>query len=310
MPQLLEKHRRVRNPRQLPSLSLDEILRWADAHHRRTGRWPKQNSGPIDATGETWGGVNSALASGTRGLHRKSTLAAVLQTHRGVRNARALPGLTVNQILLWADRHKHRTGKWPSQRSGPIVGTDENWAAIDAALGRGSRGLKSGGSLAKLLCEQRGRRHKRNLATLSEQQILKWADAYKAENGHWPSRKSGPIGGTTETWSGVDGAMKAGKRGFEPRSSLAGLLDRERGVPNKKRLPPLTVARILVWAEEHRKATGSFPNTRSGKVGRTQESWARVNVALLRGYRGLPGGLSLATLLTRQRTPQRRSRRP
>jgi superfamily II DNA or RNA helicase len=304
LPQLLKTHRRVRNRRQLPPLSVEKILRWADAHHRRTGRWPQQKSGAVEGTHETWGGIDRALASGTRGMPRKTTLASLLHLHRKVRNVRALPQLTVKQILQWADAHKARTGEWPKQRSGQIGDTGEKWGVIGVALANGGRGLSGGSSLAQLLSERRGARNHRDLATLSEQQILKWADAFKAATGNWPRRESGQIPGTDETWSRVNGALQAGRRGLTPGSSLAALLDRAKGIPNKKRLPPMTVPGILVWAEEHRKATGSFPNARSGRVGRTRETWAKVNVALLRGYRGLPGGVSLATLLARQQTPQ------
>jgi hypothetical protein len=50
-------------------LTLKLILRWADAHRRRAGRWPHQKSGPIvDAPGENWDAVNAALRHGARGL--------------------------------------------------------------------------------------------------------------------------------------------------------------------------------------------------------------------------------------------------
>mgnify|MGYP000561642132 CR=1 FL=1 len=52
---LLAKHRGVRNHMARPRLSPEIILKWADAHHRHTGKWPKQSSGSItNAPGETW----------------------------------------------------------------------------------------------------------------------------------------------------------------------------------------------------------------------------------------------------------------
>ena len=44
-----------------------------------------------------------------------------------------------------------------------------------------------------------------------------------------------------ETWAAVDAALINGVRGLEGGSSLARLLDRERGVRNRKALPRLTV---------------------------------------------------------------------
>jgi len=49
---LLAERRGIRNRLTLPRLSLPKILAWADAHHRRTGAWPKRHSGPIR---DSWG---------------------------------------------------------------------------------------------------------------------------------------------------------------------------------------------------------------------------------------------------------------
>lgn len=88
LPQLLAKHRGVRNLHGLPRLSVGKILRWADAFHRRTGRWPSLCSGPIDdMPGESWRSVNFALTFGRRGLP-KSTLARLLTAKRRFRQPR------------------------------------------------------------------------------------------------------------------------------------------------------------------------------------------------------------------------------
>jgi hypothetical protein len=64
---LLAEHRGVRNHMDLPRLSIKQILAWADAHHTRTGTWPRRDSGPVaDARSETWGGIDTALKSGVR----------------------------------------------------------------------------------------------------------------------------------------------------------------------------------------------------------------------------------------------------
>ena len=40
-------------PKLRPLLPVDQILSWADAHHRRSGRWPNLNNGPVlGAAGE------------------------------------------------------------------------------------------------------------------------------------------------------------------------------------------------------------------------------------------------------------------
>src|SRR5207248_83112 len=107
---LLAEHRGVRNTQNLPRLTFDQVLAWADAHHQRTGEWPTILSGPVhEVPGETWSGINAALQQGSRGLPGSSSLTKMLAQYRGVRNIGAPPPLTVNQILVWADRHHERT---------------------------------------------------------------------------------------------------------------------------------------------------------------------------------------------------------
>ena len=156
LPRLLARERGVRNCPP-PRLTVSQILAWADAHHKRTGRWPTSVSGPVeDVPGETWGKINVTLRYGHRGLPGGSSLARLLEKRRGV-----VPFVrirwTIPEILAWADAYHKRTGKWPLTTSGPVVGAIRGtWCAIDRALRRGSRGLPGGSSLAALLIEHRG----------------------------------------------------------------------------------------------------------------------------------------------------------
>jgi hypothetical protein len=161
---LLAKKRGVRNRLNLPTLTIEQILKWADAHHAKTGRWPKQDSGDVlDALGETWGGIKAALFAGSRGLPGGSSLAQLLAEKRSVRNVRALPSLTEARILQWVDAHHAKTGRWPRENSGAVLGAPgEKWVNITAALRSGTRGLPGGSSLAKLLADKRRVRVSRN----------------------------------------------------------------------------------------------------------------------------------------------------
>ena len=77
----LGKHRGIRVSR-WPNLSEKQILAWARAHYRATGRWPSRNSGTIaEAPGNTWNAVNQALVNGARGLPGGSSLAELLRGH-------------------------------------------------------------------------------------------------------------------------------------------------------------------------------------------------------------------------------------
>ncbi|HLJ97292.1 MAG TPA: hypothetical protein VKU02_29300, partial [Gemmataceae bacterium] len=143
-----------------PRLTEAGILAWADAHWERTGSWPNRRSGLlVEAPGETWHALDTALQQGHRGLRGKSSLAQLLGEHRGIRTRARLPCLTLPQILRWALGNYHRQGNWPTARSGAVAEEcGETWSGIDTALRKGLRGLPGGLSLAQLLEPTRGQR--------------------------------------------------------------------------------------------------------------------------------------------------------
>src|SRR5262245_24705744 len=134
-------------------------------------------------------------------------------------------------------------------------------------------------------------------------QILAWADDHHRRTGAWPTRDGGWVDGTAdEKWMNVDVALRAGRRGLRPGSSLARLLAAHRGVRNRKALPALQVKQILAWADDHRRRTGAWPRKGGGPIHDAPgETWQGVDSALRAGLRGLPGGSSLSRLLERRR---------
>ena len=298
---VLELRRGKRNPSTLAPLTESQIIRWADAFHARTGRWPNRKSGPIpEAPGETWLAVENALRQGLRGLRGGSSLVQLLVERRGIRNAKRPPRLSIRRILAWADVFHERTGHWPTKESGAVDGvSEESWGAIDSALRLGLRGLRVRSSLARLLAARRGKRHNKDLPALSVDEILRWADAFHARAGRWPRRHDGKIpraGG--ESWDTVDLALRTGTRGLAGKSSLALLLSRERGMRSHVHLRPLKISQILQWAQAYQKRHGKRPTRQSGPIsGAPAESWQAVHIALYKGRRGLPGGTTLAGLL-------------
>lgn len=306
LPRLLARYRRVRHAGDRPRLTQQQILAWADAHHDRTGNWPTENSGRIvGAPGETWKRVSSALRNGHRGPKGGSSLTRLLEERRGYRCPSRRPRLTHRQILASADAHRRRTGGWPTHVSGRVVGTsNETWMGIESALVRGHRGLRGGYSLARLLEDRRGYRNPANRPQLTTKQILTWADAHHRRTGKWPTRNSGPIKKAPgETWRIVDNALLKGHRGLAGGSSVARLLAERRGQRNPKRLPKLTIPQILKWADAHHRRTGKWPSQASGPVvGAPGEKWRNIENSLRRGQRGLPAGLTIATVLARQRS--------
>jgi superfamily II DNA or RNA helicase len=284
-----------------PALTVEQILAWADEHKTRTGEWPQATSGQIPLTDEIWARIDAALRAGSRGLPGGSSLPTLLAECRGIRNLKGLPSLSIQQILVWADEHKTEHGSWPNQYSGPVSGTDETWHAIQHALRAGRRGLPGGDTLARLLASRRQARNLHGLPPLRPNQILAWADEYREETGAWPSRTSGAVRGTSETWAGVNTALALGNRGLPGGMTLAQLLAERRGARHRMLLSALNEKQILRWADTHRKATGEWPTQKSGAVRGVDESWSRINYALVNGTRGLPGGMTLAHLLDLRR---------
>jgi len=304
--------KRKRKPGWRPSrLSVPQILKWADAFHQETGRWPSQPFYGLGVPGallEKWSAIDNALRAGLRGLNGGSSVARLLAEHRAIRNPAALPRLTIKQVLAWADEYHQRTGKWPKQGSKPrhIPNSNgENWQAVSQALHHGLRGLPKVGSLAHLLVKHRGVRNVQSLPPLTEKQVLAWGDAYFKRTGHWPQRNNGEIPGSHgETWQNVDQALVKGLRGFSGGSSLVRLLAEHRNVRNLSELRHLTLRQILVWADAHFERYGHWPKCRCSEQtikDSPGEQWFNVDQALRKGLRGLPGGSSLSRLLARHR---------
>jgi hypothetical protein len=286
-----------------PELSVEAILSWADTHHAAHGRWPTEDSGAVaEAPSESWNAVSMALLTGLRGLPGGSSLARLLAEHRGVRNPKALPQLSLDQILAWADAHHAATGNWPSNGSGPVRDMPgEAWNAIDMALTNGFRGLPGGSSLARLLDERRPER----LRILTLETIREWAEAYRRRHGLWPSATSGPVAEAHgERWLDIDEALKSGSRGLPARTSLARLFGPSIDPALRGKRPRLTLEQVLAWGDAHHRASGQWPDRFAGAVaGVPGERWVNIDQALRRGVRGLPAGLTLVTLFERRPVP-------
>ena len=117
-------------------LTTQRILGWADAHYNRTGRWPTYRSGPmVDEPKEDWRTIDRCLEFGGLGLPGGSSLNYLLARHRGFISGTERPKLSIKVLLVWADRHRIRTGEYPNKRSGRVTGVrGESWQSIDSAL--------------------------------------------------------------------------------------------------------------------------------------------------------------------------------
>jgi hypothetical protein len=177
--------------RDVPSLSVEQILAFADAHFAKHGAWPNGHSGPVAGANLTWSAISERLRCGFCGLQAGSSLATVLAQHRGVRPGNRPPPLTEEQILIWADSYFAAHGRWPIAKSGSIEGTQETWPRVIRALNGGLRGLPPGSSLARLLKRCRGVRNRACLPPLSEQKIVAWARDFHRRTGRWPTCRDG-----------------------------------------------------------------------------------------------------------------------
>jgi hypothetical protein len=136
------ERKRPRKPGR-PPLSVAQILAWAEEHHSRTGRWPQAYDGPISGVESvTWLAVQVALYLGYRGLPGNISLAKLLLERRGVRPWRRSRGLTVEQVLEWADDFHARTGRWPKVTDDRVLAPGgPKWNTVNGALRAGRRGL-------------------------------------------------------------------------------------------------------------------------------------------------------------------------
>jgi hypothetical protein len=200
-----------------------QILSWADDYFAAHGRWPGRDSGAIaQAPAETWQKIELALRQVGRGLTEKSSLACLLETHRGVRNKSNLPELTVDQILAWADDYHATTGRWPTPQSGPVANVPgETWASIQSALCLGNRGLPGGATLPQLLA---GRKPAKK-PDLTVEVIRAWAKAHQEATGVWPNSGSGPVAGVPgENWWNLNRCLRTGRRGLPGGTNLPEVL--------------------------------------------------------------------------------------
>lgn len=132
--------------------------------------------------------------------------------------------------------------------------------------------------------------------------ILKWADEFHDAHDRWPNSDDGLVAGTAdENWNALDRALAVGNRGLPGGTTLAKLLLKHRGRPHHSLPPDLTIPQILAWADAFHRRTGEWPGHLDGAIPKTRLTWSAVHTALVRGKRGLPGGVSLPQLLEQHR---------
>jgi hypothetical protein len=122
-------------------------------------------------------------------------------------------------------------------------------------------------------------------------------------NGSFPCVMSGDVlgGFPGDTWSGYNMALTAGRRGLPGGSSLAKLMSEAvPGYCNPANKSDISHQFIVDRAREHMHIHHRWPSAHSGIVcgGNPGDTWLAYDTCLTRGLRGLPGGSSLAKLLS------------
>ena len=140
-------------------------------------------------------------------------------------------------------------------------------------------------------------------------QVIAWAKDWRAEAGRWPTKISGEIPYQHGlTWGDVENALRYGRGGLPAGASLRHVLACERRFTEHA---PLTEDQILRWADLHYDRVGVWPSARSGRVvDAPDETWWEISIALIRAFRGLPGGSSLRQLLIKHRPRKTRAPLP
>jgi hypothetical protein len=157
LPQLLRKEFFIWSRRGHRPLSIPLILKWADDHHARTGRWPIVMSGQIPRQKHTWAAINEALKHGRCGLKGGTTVFRLLREHRGAAYDKRLVQFNEKQVLDWADEYHKRHRRWPTAKSGYWPPAKAPWSTINRALREGRQGMPGGSSLSALLATKRKR---------------------------------------------------------------------------------------------------------------------------------------------------------
>ncbi len=305
---LLAKYRGKRFNTCLPRVSVNQILTWADAHHRRTGQWPTATGhSRVVEVSISWLTINKLLKRGGPGLRGGSSLAKPLRKARGIWDSRGKPPLTTKLILQWADAHFQRTSRWPNVVASRVHECPkQTWVGVNQALQEGQRGLRGGSSLARLLAKHRAVPNLLDPPPFTIKQILAWADAHHELTGNWPiAKKSGAVVDATDfniTWGTISSRLARGGRGLRGGSTLPQLLAKYRGVRNLRDTPRLSIKQILAWSDAHHQRAGKWATVESGRLKEApDETWGAINFALSRGRRGLRGRSSLTKLLIKHR---------
>ena len=231
---------------------------------------------------------------------------------RSPRRPTAISLLTLSQILAAIKAYHRRTGEYPNARSGvaiPQMGF--TWSMINTRLRRQPYAAHpEANTLARLLGTCCGVPHPKELPRLTYKRILELADKHYERTGRYPIPGDNRVlDDPRENWGTIEQSIQLGRRGLPGGWTLRQLLHKYRRRKTRIKCPDVTVAKIARWAQRHKRETDEWPLRRSGPVrgGYPHDTWHKLDMALWRGARSLPGGSSLPRLLFEHFGVMRRS---
>jgi hypothetical protein len=298
-------------------LTKDLIIDWVHQHISKYNKKPRMLSGKIEFAsgpykGITWSAVNSALWKGGRGLVGGSSLANLIAEEFGIKNKMNLPPLTEKIICDWVGKFIEKNKRKPTKSDGIIEFANneykgETWKTINFSLLRGTRGLRGGSSLAKLIQQKFGIRDYCNPPKLSLEMIREWIQKYIIKHNTKPTAKSGIVEFAEDeykgiTWAAIADAMSNGRRGLTGKLSLAQYIEDEFKISNHCACKPLTDVVICDWIKKFidkykRKPTQNDEIIEFAGTEYNDIRWNTLNTMLWGGGRSLPGGSSLAQFI-------------
>lgn len=182
--------------------------------------------------------------------------------------------LDTNELKSFLLKFKAENNKFPRYDSGPIMGTDDTWMAIDLRLRKSERRRSLAETILDLVKIRR-------VDVANQNELLAHIEAFKKDHGVYPIVTSGDVKDTDDNWQAIDMRLRTQMN----RDSLSKFKIRVLGnlqvydgtkvdVTDRKALHALMIA----FRDAHPEK--KFPNSLSGSIEGTNDNWSSVNQRL------------------------------
>lgn len=262
-----------------PDLSEAIILEWCDKYFVKYDEWPQvKHKRKVAGQDASWASIDAALRSGGRGLAKGKSLAKLLFEKREVETQGNQSRIEILKVTEWIRVFESSNKRYPSiEEDGDerIDGTKLTWRQLINAVKSGSRGLPKQ-SWASFLESHFDKPNRKRRSRLTVEKILEWGEQYFEKHGKPPTRESGKIPETLDTWKDINNALNGGLRGLEKGDTLF------------KLFKSLTEEKVWGWIQWFYNKHGSYPTVYSQDCPPQMfDSWRTIDAALRNKSRGL-----------------------